>query len=509
MSRKRKLEDADILENPQDETELDAETGIPKCTSDLDSDSDDEVKSACKSAFAFDHLKSRPENDSDEELLEEIVLGKSKTAEIEEDQVDNLFFIDKGSGEPEEAVGAAWMDDDDDDGTQGTFDQPVWSRGIGNMTYQRMHTGDRKTEFEKVVGEAPSWTKIPDEDEKIDRESELLTTNFNYCTKSERLSKGILEFQRCTDANKAQTSGRMSTCEFHKKAQIAITAGEDCRLDLFQIDGKVNPKIHSYFVEKFPIRCAHMLKSGSEIVMTSHFRYFYGYDLIRDKVCRYPFIKGVGNTGLKKFSVSPDGNYLVFVSRHGYLHLVSARNKELIKTVKVNGHVADVAFRKDGQQFLAAGEEGVVSIFDIRNKRCLHSFMDEGCSHGEALAVSPNNQYIACGSQSGIVNVYDDTCMNSRNPSPVKAFKNLQYSTYGLKFNSTSEILAMCSAECDNAVKLVHVPSMSVFSNFPGLEHSRLRLVFSVDFSPNNGYLMLGNRAGNAMLFRLQHYKSY
>lgn len=444
---------------------------------------------------------------SDDEILEELVFGGLKKKEADSIETP-LFFIDKGPQKSDVTKsGAAWVDEDDDDVQEGTHDQPIWSRGMGNMKHQRIRTGDRKAEFEKIVGEAAAWTKIPEKTES--EEDVLLTTNFNYVTKSENLSRGILEFQRCIDANKELPSRRMEACEFHKGAQISLTAGEDCRLNLFQVDGKLNSKLHSFFTEKFPIRCAHFLESGKEIVMTSGLRYFYSYDLISGKIVKFPCIRGTSENKTQKFHVSPDGKHLIFQSRRGHLHLVSTLTKELVKTVKVNGGVHDIAFRKQGQEFLAFGEEGTVTIWDIRNKGCFHSFTDDGCTVGTALAVSPNGKYVACGSRSGIVNVYDESCMTNDNPTPVKSVKNLQNSTYSLQFNSTSEMLAMASAECDNAVRLLHVPSMSVFTNFPGPENRFLRKVFKVDFSPNSGYLMLGNVSGRAFLFRMQHYKSY
>ncbi len=45
----------------------------------------------------------------------------------------------------------------------------------------------------------------------------------------------------------------------------------------------------------------------------------------------------------------------------------------------------------------------------------------------------------------------------SHNPKPVKSFMNLTTPCTSLKFNSTSEILAACSAYSENACKLVNL----------------------------------------------------
>jgi hypothetical protein len=70
-----------------------------------------------------------------------------------------------------------------------------------------------------------------------------------------------------------------------------------------------------------------------------------------------------------------------------------------------------------------------------------------------------------------------------------------------VKFNPTSEILSMTSEAADNAVKMLHLPSMSVFSNFPGF-NVNLKRINCVDFSVNGGYYSVGNNRGAANLFR-------
>ena len=133
----------------------------------------------------------------------------------------------------------------------------------------------------------------------------------------------------------------------------------------------------------------------------------------------------------------------------------------------------------------------------------------QGCVKGTSIAVSPNNNEIACGSYSGIVNMYDNSCLSHKQPNVTKSLKNLQTPVTSLEFNSTSEILAMASNAITNAIRLAHVPSMTVFSNFPEFAPKGIRLVRQLGFSPNSGYFHIGNSAGNALLYRLNHYKNY
>ena len=42
--------------------------------------------------------------------------------------------------------------------------------------------------------------------------------------------------------------------------------------------------------------------------------------------------------------------------------------------------------------------DGVVYIWDMSTRDCIHTFIDDGCISGTSLSLSLNNQYIACGS---------------------------------------------------------------------------------------------------------------
>ena len=60
--------------------------------------------------------------------------------------------------------------------------------------------------------------------------------------------------------------------------------------------------------------------------------------------------------------------------------------------------------------------------------------------------------------KSGVVNIYnlnDALSTSTHSPKPIKSFMNLTTPCTSLKFNSTSEILAACSAFSENACKLV------------------------------------------------------
>ena len=86
--------------------------------------------------------------------------------------------------------------------------------------------------------------------------------------------------------------------------------------------------------------------------------------------------------------------------------------------------------------------EGKVYVWDMSARECVSVFVDEGCIHGTTIAVSPDNQYVACGSTSGVVNLYSGpACLQASsscsNPKPLKAIMNLTTRIDALSINPT------------------------------------------------------------------------
>ena len=59
------------------------------------------------------------------------------------------------------------------------------------------------------------------------------------------------------------------------------------------------------------------------------------------------------------------------------MHVVDSTTKELVSTLKMNGTVDDIAFMHDGQHMLSIGDEGIVHVWDMNSRQCVHTFTDQ------------------------------------------------------------------------------------------------------------------------------------
>lgn len=318
--------------------------------------------------------------------------------------------------------------------------------------------------------------------------------------------------KKCVNANSECPGGdQLTSVQFHPSAQIVMTAGLDHSVSLFQVDGKSNPKIQTIHLEDFPVSKASFSADGEYIVATGlRNKLFYIYDMMEGRVLPVSCVRGLNEQRVSDFQVSPDGKYLLLSGSSGYLHLMTTKTREVIRSVKMNGSVCAAAFTTDSSKIYANSQEGEVFIWDVQSSKCLKRFADDGCIRGTSLALSRDGLYLACGSQSGVVNIYSQQdCLLQLEPRPLKAVMNLVTAASSLCFNSTSEILAIGSRADNEANRLVHLPSFTVFSNFPQFQKKTIFQTRCVDFSPRSGFYSVANNKGHALLFRLLHYTDF
>lgn len=218
-----------------------------------------------------------------------------------------------------------------------------------------------KEEFQHAMGGVPSWAetkkrKTSSDDESEEDEDELLQRTGNFISTSTSLPKGILKMKNCQHANAERpTTARISSVQFHPRAQVVMVAALDNTVSLFQVDGKTNPKIQSIYLENFPIFKACFSANGEEVLATStHSKVLYVYDMLAGKLIPVHQVRGLKEKIVRSFEVSPDGSFLLIKGVAGYCHLLAMKTKELIGSMKINGRVAASTFSSDSKKVYAS-----------------------------------------------------------------------------------------------------------------------------------------------------------
>lgn len=339
-----------------------------------------------------------------------------------------------------------------------------------------------------------------------------------------RLRPGQLAIKRSADLSRSVFDCHypVTALEFHPRASVAVVGGGGNSLAIVQVDGAENPLIqHVPLNRRVRQLWSHFTADGSTLLAGSPcFPHLFTYDMESGAAHWTTLRQRLQLRSLPELVVSGDGRWLaVPAARACSIHLMEAHSRSMAATLQLGSEPTAVAFGAASN--LAGGigggcsrlwthsASGSVFEWDVGARACVHRFEDDGCLSGTCVAVSPDGALIACGSSSGIVNVYSvQETRRSASPQPLHVFPQLTTPCTRLVFNSTSELLAMCSDRKDGAVRIAHLASSTVFANFPGWS-TAIKRPRALDFSLNSGYLALGCNNARAPLFRLKHFERF
>lgn len=219
---------------------------------------------------------------------------------------------------------------------------------------------------------------------------------------------------------------------------------------------------------------------------------------------------------MEDFSISPNGKYVALKGTirkgGGVVNILDATTLQWVAQARIEGHggLADYAWWANGLGLSIVGKNGEVSEWSVLQERTIARWQDEGAVNITQIALGGKTEdaslggdrWIAIGSASGIVNVYDrrawladrraikgrrrtvsseeesdsdDSSVDPTTenagipprPTPTKTLDQLVTAISHLAFSPDGQIMAMASRWKPDALRLVHLPSCTVFRNWP------------------------------------------
>ncbi|EMG47684.1 hypothetical protein G210_1910 [Candida maltosa Xu316] len=507
----------------------------------------------------IDHVEDDEDRDIDDE------------SDVENLQDDDLFFIDDGAntnnddmeidndGESEEEEDEddedeedAWEDSDDErmnisllssDRLKKLRKTPQDSTISGKSYITRL-----RSQFEKIYPR-PQWVDdieeeqeeqededMNDDDEDGENNSTSNTTSLlNALSKTEKfiitkqlklLSPNKIAISRLKDANykKLPKSG-VQSISFHPQFPILSIAGFDKTIRFYQIDGKSNNFITSYFLKNCPVMTVQFSPNLNNTIFASgRRRYMNKINLNTGEVEKINRLYGHEQTqkSFEYFKISPNGKFIGLTGNNGWCNLLNGKTGQWVHGFKIEGAIIDFEFSHDESFIMIINTAGEVWEFELpdkfnnsnkssssnNNSKVLRKWYDDGGVGITKLKLGgKNSRWVAIGNNNGIVNIYDrNTFLNDTvRPKPIKTVENLVTSISTLQFNPDGQLLCIASRAKRDALRLVHLPTGSVYSNWP-TSGTPLGKVTAVEFSPNNEMVAIGNQGGKVTLWRLDHY---
>lgn len=336
--------------------------------------------------------------------------------------------------------------------------------------------------------------------------SEFLSQNQTYNitnTKSKLLNPEHLNIDRLVDANISKLSrSSIQTMSFHPTQPLLLSGGFDRTLRIYHIDGKHNNLITSLHLKQSPIQKCTFIKdkdSGLTTILAGGRRkYMFKWNIDLGTIEKITRMYGneKKQRSFEHFKTSKDGKFVALAGNSGWVNILSVSTSQWIHGFKIEGTLMDFEFTND--RLIVINQSGEIWEFNMSNYNILNRWTDVTGIGITIIRVSPNNRYLAVGSNTGFVNVYDRLKENRL----VKSIDNLTTTISSLEFSHDSQVLCIASRAKKDALKLVHLPSCNVFKNWP-TSVTPLGKVTSVVFSPSGGLLATGNEQGKIRLWKL------
>lgn len=209
----------------------------------------------------------------------------------------------------------------------------------------------------------------------------------------------------------------------------------------------------------------------------------------------------------------------------GSINILSTESMQWSCSCRVDsaGGIADFDWWRDGNGFAVVGKNGEVSEYSITERRVVGRWHDEGAVGTTVVAIGGDGteaRWIAVGSSSGIVNIYDRKApsfagmlseknastnakpksssmieTSTHRPTPTKTLSHLTTPISHLIFSPDAQMLIISSRWKKNALRLVHLPSCTVYQNWP-TDKTPLGRVSSVALSRDGGGWLWGAKVG-------------
>jgi U3 small nucleolar RNA-associated protein 18 len=366
--------------------------------------------------------------------------------------------------------------------------------------------------------------------------------------KRRKLRPETIDIQRTRDIPDTHKAG-VSCLAFHPCRPILLSASTSSIMYLHHLDASAhptpNPLLTSVQVKRTDLRRAAFVgRAGDEVVFAGRRRYFHSWNLSSGTVKKVSRIAGhqKEHRTMERFRVSPCGRYLAVQASDkkggGMLNVISVATMQWIAQAKIDGRggVADFAWWSDGNGLTIAGKDGQVTEWSVIAKRTVGIWRDEGSIGGTVMTLGGRNgpaelggdRWVAVGSNSGILNVYDRNELVVKQPKqqqqrqqqqgakaeatsveikklpePTRSFEHLTTAISVVTFSPDGQLLAFGSQLKKDALRLVHLPSCTVYRNWP-TEQTPLGRVTAVAFSSGSDMLAVGNDVGKIRLWEIR-----
>lgn len=325
----------------------------------------------------------------------------------------------------------------------------------------------------------------------------------------------------------------VTSLDFHPKYPVLLSSSTSSLLYLHHIAPTAyptpNPLLTSAKAQQVPVRRAQFSPDGKKIFLAGRRRYIHSWDIETGVVQKTNRIHGhkEEQRTWERFRLSPCGRYLGLIATTrkggGVINILNVHTMQWIAAARLDsrGGIIDFCWWRTGNGLTILGKGGQVGEYSMVTRRFLAVWNDEGSNGGSAIALGGSkgpqllgeDKWVAVGSSSGVVNIYDrhtlvlsedeDELKLKPRPTPTRALLHLTTPVTLLTFSPDGQLLAMASRHKRDALKLVHLPSCTVYRNWP-TRQTPLGRIDAIAFGKKSDMLAIGNDLGKIRLWEIR-----
>lgn len=371
--------------------------------------------------------------------------------------------------------------------------------------------------------------------EKFLRDASLL--NGEGRRKRRKLRPEVIDIQRTRDIADTHRGPVESLC-FHPQHPVLLSSSTSSILYLHHVNPTAhptpNPQLTSVQVKSVPVRrSAFLHPNGDEIIFAGRRRFFHSWNISSGLVKKVTKIQGHQHEQrtMERFRLAPDGRHMALIATSrkggGMLNIISVGSMQWVAQARLDsrGGIADFSWWRNGEGITILGRDGQVAEWSLATRRTVGLWRDEGSVGATVMALGGKggpaglgeDRWVAMGSNSGIVNIYDrDTLISKIEddgsidvkplPEPTRRYEQLTTPITTISFSHDGQLLAFASLHKKDALKLVHLPSCTVYRNWP-TEQTPLGRVTAVAFGKGKEadlVMAVGNDVGKIRMWEVR-----
>ncbi|KAI1382120.1 Indigoidine synthase A like protein-domain-containing protein [Hypoxylon crocopeplum] len=359
------------------------------------------------------------------------------------------------------------------------------------------------------------------------------TLNNPKVQRTKRLRPEVIDIQRSRDIPDTHKD-EVTSLAFHPEYPVLLSSSTSSVMHLHHINPTAhptpNPLLTSVQVKQVPVRRAEFLyPTGDKIFFAGRRRYIHSWDLPTGTIQKTNKIQGhrLEQKTWERFKLSPCGQYLGLIASTrkggGIINILNVNTMQWIAAARIDsrGGIADFSWWSNSHGLTILGRGGQVGEWSMASRRFLAIWNDEGSNGATVMALGGGNgpvllgghRWIAIGSNSGVTNIYDrqalilpssDEELNIKErPEPARSFMQLTTPVTVLTFSPDGQLLAFASKHKKDALRLAHLPSCTVYRNWP-TEQTPLGRISDVAFGRKSDLLAVGNDSGKIRLWEIR-----